>query len=1757
MNKIISPIAIDLGARNTGVYFAHYPAGSSPDEIDREGKVYQLEKDKYTLLMANRTAARHQRRGYDRRQMAKRLFKLIWCKHFGLPWDKDVQQTVGFLLNRRGFSFLAEEYNADILSQFPREAFEELPDELKIEQNDNGNYDYASALTEWSHEGVSKVKGKLDVIRSKTYMEKLYEACTKFQASGKYAEGNRDSNKLSELDQDVFFLLEKNVKGLSDAKDKEFSYKNKDNETKTLPYLHGDKVNLEAYINHSGRVEEILKSFPGKEQNDCWDFNIKKFDIEKENFDAPEKPENSTKKESNKYNKDREKWVRTHLHHLAFAISKIHNELESGGRHRSKYFGEVEGVLKNKNHTHGYLKRFCGKVQSDDFQELTVDSLCNLIGHICNLELKPLRKYFNHEKHKISKINKEGDQWDLHRITHFFERWILKEWRVNPQKDKLKAKGAEYDYKELRDIWAERSGTIIDFWLNTDPNYTIPPYQDNNNRRPPKCQSLLLSVGFLNRKYPGWRKWLDELKGLPGIEGYLGSYAEELADLESGKGKRYFTEKKKGSLITDTGRRDMAELDARILQFIFDRVKAEDPLKLNEIYSHAKKVKQNERDGESTKHASEKLKKAFSESRIPKVLKDTVVDGVFPEESFLHLVCKYYKLRQRARDGRIYIHPEYRYVKGRGYENTGRFDDKKHLLTYCNHKPRQKRYQMLWDLAGLLQVPPKKLEEIAEKHSGETTDDKLFGWLSNIKNLKANCERAASEQKNRRGRLKLDIQSVFSLIDHRKQNESPSTKEIKEIWKSSKVDVDDAKRLHGFCTRAAELCTTLTKSLYSDLEQKRWKKELNKNPATAVYLLAQINNIAFKERSGNANTCAVCSIDNSHRMQIVVTNDGKDTTARAQRLPAIPTRIIDGAVKRMASIVGGAIAEDKWAKIEACLEAGKKVCVPIITESNRFEFEPSREELVKGQRTRARKGKVAKRGGEERIFEAKDERIKVGNPQGNCPYDGAKISGYGEIDHIIPRRSKWGTLNDEANLIWASREGNQHKANQELSLSDLSSTYKESIFPEMNDKKIQDWIFQQIGDGSGEDFEFGKYRSFINLTPDQQTAFRHALFLTGHPLQEKVIRTIDNRNRTFVNGTQRYFAEVLANELYKLAKRKGKEGLLLFDYFGVSSDGSADSVPFIRKKLENKRDGSGNLTHPELQKHKKQYSDESKGQTLYSHLIDAQIAFMSVMSHHYNEGSLKISAKHISLYEYVDDNGELHDGYGVIKIKEGEFRPQEEVKLEREKPRKQHYQHRTLFDSEPRAWQFLKLIEISEENEDSRCYLKGFLDLTTLETCLCKTDWVKAIKDDCRYQHNNEKLECAEFLEQQKCESLIGLYRIGNGQYEFGYQKQGKESLYPKIIIERKSLGDRQFTVRLHQINKTKVAEFLLQKFNTQTNPDDWSQEDIDVFNNLRNLWYFTKRKKLMDAEKLDVSYSLKDLKMAGVYNPSLIKAWDHLHDEWQKCKKGVGGNDGRNFLRKYFPSQETSDKSSHQRARKEFSLPVLSKGQGYMLIKRNSWNENSIYQCQSEKSGDKGVGLYQKYQNGDGKVIDLLTPYFKSKNIVLLKKMNELKIILLPEKGLSRVSENKWYGIPVPKNLKQHVRSIENQYQSKGDSNYKITFNSDIDMKGLTDLMLGGFHIDEMKVGSTRERKEQFENKVHDYFKNGMPGEYLSIVQAKSKLEKEKEDLSEIKASDLSKEQEEDKKFVIKWLECLNSIQPDQKTLLYKRGEGLKIEQR
>ena len=350
------------------------------------------------------------------------------------------------------------------------------------------SYDFDSALKEWSQD-KDKVKSIYLELRVKIYMEEIRYACNQIR-SGNNPKPRK--NKLSAMDKKILEKIkEKKVRGLNDLSGT-FVYVNKKGERKELPFIYGNNVNMEEYLKSRSKekIQEIENSLPNlgieknKLESSIWNFNSKDFKLEKEKekgkFDLPDESENTAVQngkveQSNKKSIEKEKsnkayieHLKTHLNHLAFALYKTCNELQSGGCHRSKYFEDVENVLKENNHTHGYLKRFCEKLHSDNFKfknfikeetlngwkkddsaDIEAKALSYLIDHLSNLELKPIRKYFNDKKHE------KGDFWDETRLAEKFENWILREWRINLEKDKKKEKGKRGDYKKLKYEWTK------------------------------------------------------------------------------------------------------------------------------------------------------------------------------------------------------------------------------------------------------------------------------------------------------------------------------------------------------------------------------------------------------------------------------------------------------------------------------------------------------------------------------------------------------------------------------------------------------------------------------------------------------------------------------------------------------------------------------------------------------------------------------------------------------------------------------------------------------------------------------------------------------------------------------------------------------------------------------------------------------------------------------------------------------------------------------------------------------------------------------------------------------------------------------------------------------------------------------------------------------------------------------------------------------------------------------------------------------
>ena len=1526
--KIISPISIDLGSKTTGVYFAHYEEAASPKEIQKKGRVYKVDKNAYTLLMASRTQSRHQRRGYDRKKMVKRLFKLIWCEYFKLEWNSDVQQSISFLLNRRGFTFISEGFEPSLLAEFPEEAFKKLPKEIQTQlesaKTDEDVYDFNPFIQDLSQD-KDKLDPLVDLFTKETEVQRFISLISD-------KESNKKKLEISKKTKDHLiekFDLKKELDGLSGK----YSYI-KDGATQESYFEYNNKIKIQVFLEKNPDIKTKIKNKIKSHQNTFLSFKLNSFNLEtaleKNEFDMEADNTKKTKKDNG---------IKAHLHHLAFALYKTKEELDSGGRHRSKYFKEIKDVLNKTDHRHGYLKRFCDKLQSNGFQCLGQESeerrkrLCFLIGNLSNLELKPLRKYFNCKEHK------QSDYWKEERFSKIFNNWILNEWRVDKNKNRENQLEGQKDWKNFRLKDIKNLKKVVAFFIEENPIYTIPPYQNNNNRRPPKCQSLILNPEFLDENYKNWKNWLSLLKK---NDEFLKKYENEFLSLKSGKKKYLFLQNRENTTLKDRSCcRYLDEPKARGLQFIFDRVKQKDDFCLNEIYSISKKLRQNKRDKQNYDDQEKKLDQIIKNSKLNEELKDKIQsNGFFLKGSFLHLVCSYYKLRKRAKDGRIFIHPKYIKTKNRGYRNTGQFETSKNLLVYCNHKPRQKRYQSFHDLAAVFQISPKHLKLLVES----TEDEKILIFLKKFKGLKTYCKSSAKEQKDHRGSLKIELE--------------------KQIRKKK-------GKLYELDKKNKKISQAVGKVLFSDLkpESERFKDKVKK--FSSIFSFAQINNIAFSDRSGNSKTCSVCSLDNAFRMEM-----DEDDSVRASRLSAISTRVIDGSVRKLAKIVSEAIANEKWKEINQELSCKNKVRVPIIIESNNFQFEPDLKDL------KSQKKKTNSKS-QESAFKDKKDRIKNA---GLCPINGTDLDSEGEIDHIIPRASKWGTLNDEANLIYLSKEANQAKGKKEYGLNELCEKYKKKLFDTHDNLQIISDIKKTIWNKDKGNFKFGQYKSFINLTPEEQIAFRHALFLTGDPLRAKVINAIDNRNQTFVNGTQRYFVQEVANRIYKKALDDKKEEFISFDYFGISANSSShgESVYDVRKDYEIKSD---------LGLFKDFKKANTKVQKDYSHLIDAQIAFTIAASQHRNEGGLKLKIdENTDCWAFNKRTGEFGSLFENLHVKPDELETED---LKRRKAYVIETHYRQIKQTNPN-----RKIAISYKIHKDNCVAENFFP----------------------------------FLE-----SSNEIFKGFSLKNSVSFKKNDFQSI--KFLCEKKkNIGGACFWI----INKSKAKTFLMD-VGRGAKSDSESKEIAEI---LEGLVYKTQRKSVISfvdskisnptvGEFLESWSKKKEEDKVNKCAESFVKKSDFTTDgitlpfywDWLRFEQELKRSDLKMSLNKFLSEKslvfkKTGKNETHSKVRKVFSLPIKA-SVGNLRLCRKNWFNEKVFHLSGEESV-KSYGL-----DGKGHVHTIL-----SKNSIPTKYSGGLPEHLKPE-------PIEWIAVSdqhFPEgDLKKDIVSCEVKYKDRSRSEVRI----------------------------------------------------------------------------------------------------------------------
>ncbi|WED21081.1 type II-B CRISPR-associated RNA-guided endonuclease Cas9/Csx12 [Vibrio sp. JC009] len=123
--KTISPIALDMGAKYTGVYLSQYQQGDTPECAEKTGMVV-MHSDAMTYSQVDRTARRHQSRTAKRRKMAKRLLWLLLDKCYQIQFHslgRTEREAINSLLNRRGFTYLSENVDEALLAVLPAEPY--------------------------------------------------------------------------------------------------------------------------------------------------------------------------------------------------------------------------------------------------------------------------------------------------------------------------------------------------------------------------------------------------------------------------------------------------------------------------------------------------------------------------------------------------------------------------------------------------------------------------------------------------------------------------------------------------------------------------------------------------------------------------------------------------------------------------------------------------------------------------------------------------------------------------------------------------------------------------------------------------------------------------------------------------------------------------------------------------------------------------------------------------------------------------------------------------------------------------------------------------------------------------------------------------------------------------------------------------------------------------------------------------------------------------------------------------------------------------------------------------------------------------------------------------------------------------------------------------------------------------------------------------------------------------------------------------
>ena len=707
-------------------------------------------------------------------------------------------------------------------------------------------------------------------------------------------------------------------------------------------------------------------------------------------------------------------------------------------------------------------------------------AFARLVGNLSNLQLRVLRKYFN------DPVEKKGEKFDDGKLKGCLLRWMLS-WHVE---------GKDCASRKTNCDSLSKSASALDWLVATPPERTIPPFEDQDNRRHPTDMTLLMDDGKLSLRFPLWRELADALMEAEEKEcgGMLLDSLDDICALQDRKADTaYLTALMRRD---EVARKSMnpfpSHEDKKRMYFLcrlLDRSKALDPYLCRKLSGFG--LDTMEADASALPEAYDafyRLRSALNGS--PALLK-----------TFFRIAGEYYSDLSRAKGGLWFDSPETIFrVSGL---NTPRKDKIRHIL-----------------LGHIL---------------GETfTPD---GWrivehaLDGAKIGRAGFWNALEFIETVRKESGNSFADEFALAQRRMARQIPKAKGGKKEKLPAGVDPDMAK--------AIAIVEEASRIIAAQLGHAEKQSARYSNP----FSLAQLYIHAKGDIAGFSNSCEAIARENQWRSTTMELGDG-ELSARCSRMTSDSTRPFDGALLRMLERQARRIADLKLAQIGENVPPA--INVAMFLEENAFTFTEGLAKVKTGNNPQGRlKKRLERLERRQEGWKDKDGRIKAASCD-ICPYTGKNLGGSGEIDHIIPRsltKSISGTVfNHEANLIYCSNAGNNQKGNKTYGIENLSGRYLLARFGTQDVAKIKDEIRATISNLASRRDIF-----FQSLTDAEQRDVRHALFMySDREVFHAALDVIKTQIKTRVNGTQAFLAKKTCEFLSQGIRERRPDAIVKF-----------------------------------------------------------------------------------------------------------------------------------------------------------------------------------------------------------------------------------------------------------------------------------------------------------------------------------------------------------------------------------------------------------------------------------------------------------------------------------------------------------------------------------------------------------------------------------------------------------------------------------